>query len=105
MAKIREGRGPARGVLHAPDCEEAPEGTPLLDVQRALDVAENRGTQLAPHRHPQHSGSPLRQPTVTGSAAAYPSRAYVAPLASTNRPGPATAVRPQYNIWRFIGTH
>ncbi|WP_411575225.1 DUF6233 domain-containing protein [Streptomyces fradiae] len=46
LAKVREGRGPARGVLHAPDCEEAPEGAPLLDVQRALDVAENPGTQL-----------------------------------------------------------
>ncbi len=46
LAKVREGRGPARGVLHAPDCEEAPQGAPLLDVQRALDVAENPGTQL-----------------------------------------------------------
>ncbi|MFK4213516.1 DUF6233 domain-containing protein [Streptomyces sp. NPDC030920] len=46
LAKVREGRGPARGVLHAPDCGEAPEGAPLLDVQRALDVAENPGTQL-----------------------------------------------------------
>ncbi|MFJ5139014.1 DUF6233 domain-containing protein [Streptomyces sp. NPDC088707] len=46
LAKAREGRGPARGVLHAPDCEEAPEGSPLLDVQRALDVAESPGTQL-----------------------------------------------------------
>ncbi|GAA3759161.1 DUF6233 domain-containing protein [Streptomyces tremellae] len=46
LAKVREGRGPARGVLHAPDCEEAPEGAPLLDAQRALDVAENPGTQL-----------------------------------------------------------
>ncbi|GAA0898114.1 MULTISPECIES: DUF6233 domain-containing protein [Streptomyces violaceusniger group] len=46
LAKVREGRGPARGVLHAPDCEEAPEGSPLLDVQRALDVAEKPGTQL-----------------------------------------------------------
>lgn len=45
-AKVPEGRGPAPGVLHAPDCEEAPEDTPLLDVQRALDVAENPGTQL-----------------------------------------------------------
>jgi hypothetical protein len=35
LAKVREGRGPARGVLHAPDCREAPEGAPLLDVQRA----------------------------------------------------------------------
>ncbi|MFZ4178309.1 DUF6233 domain-containing protein [Streptomyces griseoincarnatus] len=40
------GRGPAGGVVHAPDCEEAPEEAPLLDVQQALDVAENPGTQL-----------------------------------------------------------
>jgi hypothetical protein len=46
LAEVREGRGAARGVLHAPDCEEAPEGAPLLDVHRALDVAENPGTQL-----------------------------------------------------------
>ncbi|WP_419248476.1 DUF6233 domain-containing protein [Streptomyces virginiae] len=46
LAKVREGRGPACGVLHAPDCEEAPEGAPLLDVQRALDVADNPGTRL-----------------------------------------------------------
>ncbi|WP_374101554.1 DUF6233 domain-containing protein [Streptomyces sp. I5] len=41
---LRSGQGPARGVLHAPDYEEAPEEAPLLDVHRALDVAENPGT-------------------------------------------------------------
>ncbi|MFJ9344344.1 DUF6233 domain-containing protein [Streptomyces sp. NPDC101733] len=46
LTKAREGRGPARGVLHAPDCEEAPKGAPLLDVRRALDVAERPGTRL-----------------------------------------------------------
>ncbi|GAA4659037.1 hypothetical protein GCM10023347_07950 [Streptomyces chumphonensis] len=46
LAKVREARGPARGVLHPPDCEEAPEGAPLLDAQRALDDAENPRTQL-----------------------------------------------------------
>ncbi|MFG3499362.1 DUF6233 domain-containing protein [Streptomyces sp. NPDC047928] len=46
LAKVREGRGPARGVLHAPDCEEAPQGAPLLDLEHALNVAENPGTQL-----------------------------------------------------------
>ncbi|GGX13376.1 hypothetical protein GCM10010383_49280 [Streptomyces lomondensis] len=46
LAKVREGRGQARGVLHAPDCEEAPQGAPLLDVEHALNVAENPGTQL-----------------------------------------------------------
>jgi hypothetical protein len=33
-------------VLHAPDCEEAPQGAPLLDVEHALNVAENPGTPL-----------------------------------------------------------
>lgn len=46
LAKVREGRGPARGVLHAPDCAEAPQGAPLLDAERALNVAENPGTRL-----------------------------------------------------------
>ncbi|MFF5442190.1 DUF6233 domain-containing protein [Streptomyces achromogenes] len=46
LAKVREGRGPARGVLHAPDCEEAPQGAPLLDLEHALHVAENPGTRL-----------------------------------------------------------
>ncbi|THA28455.1 hypothetical protein E6R18_28160 [Streptomyces sp. A1277] len=46
LAKVREGRGPARGVLHAPDCEEAPAGAPLLGVEQALNVAENPGTRL-----------------------------------------------------------
>jgi hypothetical protein len=46
LAKVRVGRGPARGVLHAPDCEEAPQGAPLLDVEHALNVAENPGTRL-----------------------------------------------------------
>ncbi|MEQ6028291.1 DUF6233 domain-containing protein [Streptomyces salinarius] len=46
LAKVREGRGPARGVLHAPDCEEVPQGAPLLDVEQALNVAENPGTRL-----------------------------------------------------------
>ncbi|MEW2709499.1 DUF6233 domain-containing protein [Streptomyces koyangensis] len=45
LAKVREGRG-ARGVLHAPDCEEAPQGAALLPMERALDVAENPGTRL-----------------------------------------------------------
>ncbi len=47
LAKVREGQGPARGVLHAPDCEEAPQGAPLLDVEHALNVAENPGRGCA----------------------------------------------------------
>lgn len=46
LAKVREGRGPARGVLHAPDCEVAPQGAPLLGLEQALNVAENPGTRL-----------------------------------------------------------
>ncbi|MDQ0935099.1 hypothetical protein QFZ49_005070 [Streptomyces turgidiscabies] len=46
LAKVREGRGPARSVLHAPDYEETPAGAPLLDVDRALDAAEHPGTRL-----------------------------------------------------------
>jgi hypothetical protein len=46
LAKVHEGRGPARGVLHAPDCEEAPQDAPLLDLEHALNVAENPGTRL-----------------------------------------------------------
>ncbi|MFJ9012577.1 DUF6233 domain-containing protein [Streptomyces canus] len=41
LAKLHEGHGPARPVLHAPDCEEAPQGAPLLDADRALDAAEH----------------------------------------------------------------
>ncbi|MFF7189601.1 DUF6233 domain-containing protein [Streptomyces sp. NPDC008222] len=46
LQKLRGSHGPAGGVLHAPDCEEAPQGAPLLDVERALDVAEHPGTRL-----------------------------------------------------------
>ncbi|MGA5606154.1 DUF6233 domain-containing protein [Streptomyces griseoincarnatus] len=46
LQKLGGSRGPDRGVLHAPDCEEAPQGAPLLDVERALDVAEHPGTRL-----------------------------------------------------------
>ncbi|MEU6353162.1 DUF6233 domain-containing protein [Streptomyces sp. NPDC047072] len=49
LAKVRGGRGPDRGgVLHAPDCDEAPQGAPLLDLERALNVAENPATRLCP---------------------------------------------------------
>ncbi|MDQ0913486.1 hypothetical protein [Streptomyces canus] len=37
LQKVRDGRCPARSVLHAPDCEEAPADVPLLDVDRAPD--------------------------------------------------------------------
>ncbi|MFF9077134.1 DUF6233 domain-containing protein [Streptomyces sp. NPDC014735] len=46
LAKVREGRGPARGMLHAPDCDEVPRGAPLRDVEHALNVAENPGARL-----------------------------------------------------------
>lgn len=38
--------GPDRGVLHAPDCDEAPEGAPVLELERALDAAEKAGVRL-----------------------------------------------------------
>jgi hypothetical protein len=38
--------GPDRGVLHAPDCDEAPEGAPVLKLERALDAAEKAGVRL-----------------------------------------------------------
>ncbi|MFE5097880.1 DUF6233 domain-containing protein [Streptomyces sp. NPDC056638] len=38
--------GPARGVQHVPDCEEAPQGAPLIDLEHALDLAESPGTRL-----------------------------------------------------------
>ncbi|MET8771175.1 DUF6233 domain-containing protein [Streptomyces sp. NPDC004658] len=40
------GRGPGDAVLHAPDCEEAPEGAPVLSVERAMDAAEKAGVRL-----------------------------------------------------------
>jgi hypothetical protein len=46
LQKVGEGRGSARGVLHTPDCEEAPQGAPLLNLERALDAAENPSTRL-----------------------------------------------------------
>ncbi|CAL9319920.1 hypothetical protein SUDANB25_05824 (plasmid) [Streptomyces sp. SudanB25_2051] len=33
-------------MLHASDCEEAPQDAPLLGVEQALNVAENPGTRL-----------------------------------------------------------
>ncbi|MEU9398057.1 DUF6233 domain-containing protein [Streptomyces sp. NPDC048324] len=47
LAKLRGARGPDRGgVLHAPDCDEAPQGVPVLDLEHALNVAENPATRL-----------------------------------------------------------
>ncbi|MGW4995418.1 DUF6233 domain-containing protein [Streptomyces mirabilis] len=39
-------RGPDRGVLHAPDCGEVPQGAPVLKVEQALDAAEKAGVRL-----------------------------------------------------------
>ncbi|MET8831621.1 DUF6233 domain-containing protein [Streptomyces sp. NPDC004610] len=41
-----DGRGPARGVLHTRDCDEAPEGAPPLGLDLALDLAERPPTRL-----------------------------------------------------------
>lgn len=46
LQKLPRGPGPDRTVLHTPDCDEAPHGAPVLDVNRALDAAEHPGTRL-----------------------------------------------------------
>ncbi|MFG2858105.1 DUF6233 domain-containing protein [Streptomyces mirabilis] len=46
LQKLDGGRGPGRGVIHAVDCEEAPDGAPVLSLDKALDVAEHPGTRL-----------------------------------------------------------
>ncbi|MGW1659174.1 DUF6233 domain-containing protein [Streptomyces atratus] len=40
------GRGPSRGTVHAVDCEEAPAGAPVLNLEKALDAAQHPGTWL-----------------------------------------------------------
>ncbi|MFF4188179.1 DUF6233 domain-containing protein [Streptomyces sp. NPDC001691] len=42
----QRGRGPAQGVIHAPDCQEAPSGAPRLTLDQALDNAQKPGTRL-----------------------------------------------------------
>lgn len=39
-------RGPDRGVLHAPDCDEAPQGAPILKVDQALNAVEKTGVRM-----------------------------------------------------------
>ncbi|MEU6557316.1 DUF6233 domain-containing protein [Streptomyces sp. NPDC046915] len=39
-------RGSDRGVLHVPDCDEAPPDSPVLTVSQALDAAEKTGVRL-----------------------------------------------------------
>ncbi|WP_344407161.1 DUF6233 domain-containing protein [Streptomyces longisporus] len=38
--------GPDRGVLHVPDCNEAPQGAPALTVDQALNAAEKASVRL-----------------------------------------------------------
>ncbi|GHE15271.1 hypothetical protein GCM10010339_89400 [Streptomyces alanosinicus] len=45
LQKLRAGRGPAGAILHTPDCQDAPQDAPLLDLERALNVAENPATR------------------------------------------------------------
>lgn len=33
-------------MLHALDCDEAPQGAPALELERALDTAEKAGVRL-----------------------------------------------------------
>ena len=42
----QRGRGPAQGVIHAPDCKEAPPNAPALTLDQALDNAQKPGTRL-----------------------------------------------------------
>lgn len=46
LQKLDGRRRPDRGVLHAPDCDEAPPGAPVLELERALDAAEKAGVRL-----------------------------------------------------------
>nr|WP_257584210.1 DUF6233 domain-containing protein [Streptomyces sp. TLI_146] len=46
LTRLGNGRGPGRAVLHAPDCTEAPTGTPVLSLDQALAQAEKPGVQL-----------------------------------------------------------
>ncbi|MCZ1011878.1 DUF6233 domain-containing protein [Streptomyces lydicus] len=46
LRKVGGSRGRAGGVLHAPDCEEAPQGAPLLDLDSALNVAASPAARL-----------------------------------------------------------
>ena len=46
LQKLDARRGPGRGVLHAPDCDEAPQGKPVLELERALDAAEKVSVRL-----------------------------------------------------------
>jgi hypothetical protein len=67
-AGLRSGAGPKAdpGVLHAPDCEEAPQDAPLLSVEQALNVA----LTCSP---PSSSSAPVRRSSqlpVTGASGA-----------------------------------
>lgn len=46
LQKLSGGHGPGQAVLHARDCDEAPEGAPVLELERALDAAEKAGVRL-----------------------------------------------------------
>ncbi|MFD5134301.1 EAL domain-containing protein [Streptomyces olindensis] len=55
LAKLRDGRGPARSVLHAQDCEEPAAGAPLLDVDRAWSRQSIRAPGCARCAEPPRS--------------------------------------------------
>ncbi|MFI1702590.1 DUF6233 domain-containing protein [Streptomyces bobili] len=46
LQNLNGGRDPGRGIIHAVDCEEAPDGAPKLILDKALDAAEHPGTRL-----------------------------------------------------------
>ncbi|MGW2770596.1 DUF6233 domain-containing protein [Streptomyces sp. NPDC001275] len=72
LQKLRGGRGPAGGVLHALDCEEAPQGAPLLDVEHALS-RRTRGRGCAICAAARRSSRPCCEASTT-SATATPDR-------------------------------
>ncbi|MEV7980874.1 DUF6233 domain-containing protein [Streptomyces sp. NPDC013157] len=46
LQKLDGQRGPDRGLVYVPDCEEASQGAPVLTVDQVLDAAEKVGVQL-----------------------------------------------------------
>ncbi|MFJ8301274.1 DUF6233 domain-containing protein [Streptomyces sp. NPDC094447] len=46
LQKLGDRRGPAQGVIHAVDCDEAPRGAPTLGWEQALATARRPGVRL-----------------------------------------------------------
>ncbi|MDQ1051513.1 hypothetical protein QFZ76_009749 [Streptomyces sp. V4I2] len=74
LQEVSGGRGPARAVLHARDCKEAPNHAPLLDLDRALDVAENPATRLCTPPRQRSLGPPAGRTVLRAHAVGAPGR-------------------------------